>query len=87
VNEEEFMISIFLNMRELVRLGELTTEPSYHPGMGQGERYLYKGKPTKLIPSFIGNTRNLGAAPIEFKDPHDILISEETGDVITYARS
>lgn len=82
-------VTIFSKMRELEKLGVVTTETVYRYGMGAGERYLYKGAPVRLIPNFVGNSKLLDAEgqPVYFQDPHDVYISETTKEIICFAKS
>jgi hypothetical protein len=81
--------TLFSKMRELEKLGVITTEAVYRYGMGAGERYLYKGAPVRLIPNFVGNSKMIDAEgePVFFQEPHDLYISEETKEIIAFAKS
>ncbi len=84
------MITLFTKMKELAALGELTWEQFYRPDIGMGERPLYKGSRTRTIANFVGNTKNIGngdAIAVEFKEPHDLLVCETSGQVIAFAKS
>ena len=89
------MATLFTKIKELTTLGEITWESFYRPDLGPGERALFHGMRTRMISNFVGNTKNIenakngdsGVPAMEFKEPHDLLVCEPTGQLITYAKS
>ena len=73
-------MTLFGIIKDMLARGELTVARTFHPQMGEGERFLLDEKPVTI------HTVVYQAGGMTFREPHDVLM-DSTGKVVTFAKT
>jgi len=73
-------MTLFGIIREMLARGEIQVARTFHPQMGEGERFVIDGQPTVI------QTVCFSAGSMTFREPHDVLL-DHTGKVVAFAKS